>query len=172
MGYSIQIISCALPLLYVREVIVMKLSGYEATDDGHVLDTKTGNIIKEFKSNKYLQCQVYDDEGVPHVFGVHQVIARLRCSTWFDGCIVHHKDENPHNNRPDNLECYSRRAHSSYHMQQPERKNRLSEYVKHNGPANKGKKMSEEFRKHCSESAKQRGFNGNQYIDKYGHRKS
>lgn len=150
----------------------MKLSRYEATDDGHIFDKQTGKLIKEFKSNKYLQCQVYDDENIPHVFGVHQVVARLRCDTWFEGCIVHHKDEDTHNNCPDNLECYSRKSHTSYHMRQPNRQNALGEYVKCHGPANKGKKMSEEFRKHCSESAKKRGFNGNQYIDKYRRPKS
>lgn len=41
-------------------------------------------------------------------------------------------------------------------------------------PWNKGIKMSEEFCKKCSESAKNRKdgrFNGNQYVDAYGNRK-
>ena len=44
----------------------------------------------------------------------------------------------------------------------------LAEYTKLNGPANKGKKMSKEFCEKCRQSASKRGFNGNQFIDKYG----
>lgn len=145
----------------------MKFSRYVATDEGHIIDTETGKLVKEFKSNNYLQCQIYDDDGLPHVFGVHQVVARLRCPDWFEGCIVHHKDEDGHNNSPDNLECYSRSQHSRKHIYESDNQFRLSAYVRSNGPANKGQKMSEEFKKHCSQSAKNRGFNGNQYIDKY-----
>lgn len=149
----------------------MLLSRYEATDDGHIFDKERNCFVKEFKSNKYLQCQVYDDEGVPHVFGVHQVVARLRCPDWFEGCIVHHSDEDGHNNSPNNLECHSRSKHSRNHIYQSGNQNRLSTYVKKHGPANKGKKMSDEFRNHCSESAKKRGYNGNQYTDRNGTRR-
>lgn len=149
----------------------MLLSRYTATDDGHIFDKDRGCFVKEFKSNKYLQCQVYDDEGVPHVFGVHQVVARLRCPDWFEGCIVHHKDEDGHNNSPSNLECCSRSHHSRNHIYKSGHEYMLREYVKTNGPSNKGKKMSEEFCKQCSISALKRGFNGNQYIDKNGNRR-
>ena len=47
-------------------------------------------------------------------------------------------------------------------------KNILAEYTRLNGPANKGKKMSKEFCEKCRQSASKRGFNGNQFIDKYG----
>lgn len=149
----------------------MILSRYEATEDGHVFDKERNCFIKEFKSNKYLQCQVYDDEGIPHIFGVHQVVARLRCSDWFEGCIVHHKDEDGHNNRPDNLECYSRSTHSRYHVYQSGHSHVLADHIKLCGPHNKGKKMSQEFCEKCSISAIQRGFNGNQYVDKNGNRR-
>lgn len=150
----------------------MVFSRYEATDDGHIFDKQQQCLIKEFRSNKYLQCVVYDDDGIPHVLGVHQVVARFRCDDWFEGCIVHHKDENGHNNAPYNLECYSRRRHSRKHIYDSGNQFRLRDYVKKHGPHNKGKKMSEEFKKHCSESAKKRGFNGNQYVDKSGNQRT
>lgn len=123
--------------------------------------------IKYFKSNKYLQCYMVDDEGVSHVFGVHTVIAREHCPEWLPGCVVHHRDGNCHNNNVDNLECMSRSKHSAQHANPAA----IIYRAKTVGPANKGKSMSEEFCKKCSESAKRRGFVGNQYVDKYGHRR-
>lgn len=137
----------------------MKFSRYSVIDGGHLYDTLQCCVVKEFKSNKYLQCRVYDDDNNVHIFGVHQMIARLCCEDWFEGCIVHHKDGNTINN----LECFSRSYHSRLHIYKSGEHNRLRDYVKSYGPANKGQKMSKEFRKHCSESAKKRGFNGNQY---------
>ena len=144
----------------------MILSRYRATDDGHIFDKENQCFIKEFKSNKYLQCQVYDDNGQVHVLGVHQVVARLRCLDWFEGCIVHHKDGDCHNNSVNNLSCYSRSYHSRQHIIDSGSSKRLSDYVKEHGPANKGKTMSEEFKHKCSCSARRRGFNGNQYVDR------
>lgn len=78
----------------------MKFSRYTVSDDGHIYDNQKQCYVKEFKSNNYLQCQVYDDDSHPHVFGVHQVVARLCCKDWFEGCSVHHIDGNYHNNSP------------------------------------------------------------------------
>ena len=108
-----------------------------------------------------------DDDGKPHVFGVHSVIAREHCPEWFPKCVVHHKDGNQHNNHADNLECMSNAKHSRHHAN-PEA---MIHRAKTAGPANKGKHMSEEFCRKCSESAKRRGFNGNQFIDKHGERR-
>ena len=44
----------------------------------------------------------------------------------------------------------------------------MAEYTKLNGTAKKGNKMSKEFCEKCRQSASKRGFNGNQFIDKYG----
>ena len=57
---------------------------------------------------------------------------------------------------PSNLECYSRSEHARKHAVESDIGQRLGNYVKQNDPPNKGKKMSDEFRKHCSESAKRR----------------
>jgi hypothetical protein len=49
--------------------------------------------------------------------GVHSVVAMLNIDDWYDGCIVHHKDGNCHNNAVDNLEIMSRRQHALLHYE-------------------------------------------------------
>lgn len=34
---------------------------------------------------------------------------------WFDGCVVHHKDGNPCNNHPSNLQCLTIKDHNLLH---------------------------------------------------------
>lgn len=63
--------------------------------------------------------------------------------------IVHHIDGNPLNNNLDNLMVMTRKEHSKYHAIISNSADR----IKNNGGWNKGLKMSDEFRKHCSESA-------------------
>lgn len=142
-------------------------SRYTIRRDGIILNEHS-LPIKYFKSNKYLQCYLIDDNNNPHVFGVHSVIAMEYNKKWFPGCVVHHKDEDTHNNHADNLECLPRSKHSERHADPKA----MISYVKQNGPLNKGQKMSDDFCKMCGESAKRRGFNGNQFVDKYGNRRS
>lgn len=111
---------------------------------------KNGELIKPFKSNKYLQVCIYDNDNKKHTVGVHTVIAMKYFDDYYPGCVVHHKDDNKHNNHAYNLEVKTRSKHSSDHMKG---NYRLAEYTKEHGPWNKGKKMSDEFCKKCSESA-------------------
>lgn len=139
---------------------------YDVTTSGKVFK---GDVeVKPFKSNKYLQVVLFDTNHKKYVYGVHTVVAMKYIDGFYKGCVVHHKDKNTHNNNVENLQILSRKSHSQLHAKGDMR---LANYIKQNGPANKGKKMSEEFCKHCSESAKARGFNGNQFIDKYGNRR-
>lgn len=140
---------------------------YRVDDGGHIFDLERNKDVKIFKSNAYLQCMLYDNEGKSHVLGVHVVVAMFHCQDFFEGCLVHHQDTNTYNNYAYNLECTTRRKHNAIHADHT----RLRDYVLKHGPVNKGKKMSESFRLHCNESAKARGFNGNQYVDKDGNRK-
>lgn len=134
---------------------------YDVTTDGKVF--KNGAEVTPFKSNKYLQVVLFDTNHNQHVLGVHTVVAMKYIKDFYKGCVVHHLDEDPHNNNVDNLQILSRKQHSYLHNKD----NRiLANYNKLHGPVNKGKKMSEEFCKKCSESAKKRGFNGNQYVKK------
>lgn len=139
---------------------------YTVTTSGKIF--KDGVELKPFKSNKYLQVCLFDLNHETHVLGVHTVVAMRYIDEFYKGCIVHHIDGNTHNNCVDNLRVLSRSQHSSVHNKD----NRtLAKHVEENGPHNKGKKMPESFRKQCSNSAKLRGFNGNQYIDKFGNRR-
>jgi hypothetical protein len=81
--------------------------------------------------------------------GVHQIVAMTFIDEYYDGCHVHHKDENKHNNRIFNLEILSHSDHARLHSDP----SRLVNYVKKNGPPNKGKKMSAEFCEKCRVSA-------------------
>ena len=139
---------------------------YDVTRDGKVF--KNGVEIIPFKSNAYLQVLLYDLNHTRHVYGVHTVVAMKYIEDFYEGCVVHHIDENPHNNCVDNLKVFSRKEHSYLHNKD---NMTLASYAKEHPPANKGKKMSKEFCEKCSISAKLRGFNGNRYIDKYGNKK-
>ncbi len=140
-----------------------KFPNYDVSEEGEVY--KDGIKMTPFKSNKYLQVVLIDVEHKKHIFGVHTVVAMKYLPDYELGCIVHHVDGNCHNNKLKNLVVLSRSEHSRLHN----KGNRLlANYVKQNGPANKGKKMSEAFCQKCSDSAKLRGFNGNQFVDKFG----
>lgn len=139
---------------------------YDVDELGRVY--KNGVEIKPFKSNKYLQVLLFDTNHKRHIFGVHTVVAMKYLQDYTRGCIVHHIDENTHNNALNNLHILSRCEHSSLHSKG---NMRLANYVKEHGPVNKGRKMSKDFCQKCSARAKLRGFNGNQFIDKFGNRK-
>lgn len=90
---------------------------------------------------------------------------------YYDGCIVHHKDKNKQNNKLENLEVMSKIEHDRQHGFENER---FKKMCKKRPPWNKGMKMSEDFRKKCSDGAKRRKnrqFNGNQYVDKFGNKR-
>lgn len=93
---------------------MVSLDRYDVTKDGQIFDKQTNKPVKIFKSNKYLQCCIYDENG-KHVMGVHNVVAQVYCEDWFEGCVVHHKDNNQHNNNVENLECLERREHTKHH---------------------------------------------------------
>ena len=76
-----------------------------------------GNPITPFKSNKYLQVCLFDADHKKHVMGVHTVVA-MRYLNYFEGCVVHHLDEDTNNNKVTNLVIMTRREHGSYHAKQ------------------------------------------------------
>lgn len=139
---------------------------YDVDQNGNVY--KNGSVIKPFKSNKYLQVVMYDKDNNKNVFGVHTVVAMKYLDDFYKGCVVHHKDENTHNNSIENLEVLERGEHSKLHNKD---NNFLADYVKTYGVWNKGMKMNDEYRNICKKSALKRGFNGNKYVDKYGNRR-
>ena len=144
----------------------VQFPNYCVSQDGKVF--KNGKEITPFKSNKYLQVLLYDTEHKRHVFGVHTLVAMVYLPEFYPGCIVHHKDKNCHNNKVENLRVMSRKEHSRTHGKEH---CSLGEYNKKCGSWNRGKHLSENHKKHLSTAAVNRGFNGNQYVDKYGNRK-
>ena len=119
--------------------------------------SKSGNVfypngleIHQFNSCGYKQVCIKPLDGSKRkVFGVHQLVAMTFNPSYTSDCVVHHKDGNKTNNNYDNLECKSRSEHSKEHAN-PEP---IIKYNKENGPINKGKKMSKEFKQKCKESA-------------------
>lgn len=148
-------------------ITVYTLNRYIVYENGKIFDKKTNETVKQFKSNKYMQCLLFDDDGKRHVLGVHSVVARFHCPDWFEGCVVHHMDENTHNNDVSNLQCLSRSEHCRHHADP----SKMVKHVKEHGAWNKGKPWSDESKKKMSESAKRRyadgstSFHGNQYVD-------
>lgn len=98
-----------------RRIIMVSLERYDVSEDGVIIDKQTNKPVKIFKSNKYLQCCIFDENG-KHIMGVHNVVAQIYCDNWFDGCVVHHKDGNQQNNCVDNLECLQLAEHSRRHQ--------------------------------------------------------
>ena len=117
-----------------------------------------GNVLKDskpakiFKSNKYLQVLLFDDNGKRKVCGVHSVVA-MKYLNYYDGCIVHHIDENTHNNRLSNLEIMTKSKHCSLHITE---NGRCKTMNLGKTPWNKGKKYK---------------FCGNRYVDMNGNKK-
>ena len=134
-----------------EEEFAFNYPNYKVTRDGVVY--KNGIIMKPFKSNKYLQVLLYDKDHNRHIFGVHTLVAMLYLPKFYVGCIVHHIDSDTHNNNAENLEIMSQSEHARKHGKEY---CACVEHTKKYGPWNKNKKMSPEFCKKCSESAKRR----------------
>lgn len=123
---------------------------YDCDEFGNVF--KNGELITPFVSNNYLQVCLFDTNHIKHTVGVHTVIA-MKYLDYYPGCIVHHIDENRSNNNLNNLQVMSLEEHSRQHGLN----NPLFKTLNLDKPAwNRGQKMSEEFCRHCSESAKRR----------------
>lgn len=105
--------------------------------------------IKPFNSNGYHQICLNGTRNNKVIKGVHQIVAMTFDERYYDGCHVHHRDENKHNNNISNLDVEDPRDHARHHAN-PEN---LKKYVRDHGPANKGKKMSPEFCEKCRISA-------------------
>lgn len=137
-------------LYYSEKRSVPGYDNFEVDRAGNVY--KDGIPVVPFNSSGYLQICLTSPGKRRVVKGVHQVISMTFDPNYYEGCVVHHYDENKHNNRYVNLIVESRVDHSRHHADP----NRLVDYIKINGPVNKGKKMSKEFCEHCRQSALKR----------------
>lgn len=69
--------------------------------------------------HKKQRCTLFIENSRKKIF-VHILVAKSFpdfCGKWFDGCEVHHKDQNPSNNRIDNLIVLTHNQHIETHNQ-------------------------------------------------------
>lgn len=125
-------------------------SNYFASKEGDIYNYNLEKI-KPFKSSGYLQLKLKNDNGQSQVKGVHQFVALAFLPNYGPGYVVHHIDENKHNNSLINLQIMSVTEHCRYHA-----KKTFNSNIPNHGGWNKGMKMSEKFRQHCREGAKKR----------------
>lgn len=120
---------------------IKNFSNYYVDKHGTVY-RKDKTPIKPFNSCGYYQVYMRDDNDRRRILGVHQVVA-MAYLNYYDGCVVHHKDEDKHNNDVSNLVVESVSDHARRHAN-PER---LVNYTKAHGSHNRGAAASEEVRK-------------------------
>ena len=131
--------------------VIKDFTGYVVDVFGNIFDINSGKRVKTFNSSGYIYAVVRrDSDGKLISRGVHQLTARAFLDSFFDGCVVHHVDENKTNNFIGNLVCMSIEDHARLHADP----SYMIKYVKENGPANKGMKMSDEFSEKCIEGRK------------------
>jgi len=87
---------------------------YEISNLGRIKGLKRNLILSQGTLFGYNICSLCKN-GVGTTFRVHRLVAMLFCPDYFDGCEVHHKDENRQNNRVDNLVCMTKLEHLQEH---------------------------------------------------------
>lgn len=121
---------------------------YDCSTRGAIYEN--GNPKHQFNSNGYKQVKIKDKNGISKVIGSYCVVA-MKYLDYYEGCDVHHKDQNRSNNNLSNLEIKDHKEHAREHSKE----NTIFHTLNKGKPAwNKGMKMSKEFCKKCSESAK------------------
>lgn len=90
-------------------------SRYVAMPEGIIIDTATGNEVTLRPGSEYVLCELYDDSDVLHKIPLHRAIAMFLDPEWRENCVVHHKDFNKLNNKLSNLQCMSKKDHSTLH---------------------------------------------------------
>lgn len=86
---------------------------YEVSNWGRVRNSRTGLILKPGSSKGYLYVQLYKNK-IPKMFKVHRLVAQAFLPNPDNLPCVNHKDENPSNNRLDNLEWCTIKYNNNY----------------------------------------------------------
>ena len=74
-----------------------------------------GRILKEGYGRHGYAHVCLTKKGVPNKSArIHRLVARAFVQGYFEGAVVNHKDENPKNNRADNLEWCTQKYNVSY----------------------------------------------------------
>lgn len=79
---------------------------YQVSNKGRVRSLKNGNprIMKGFMNNKGYFVVDLSKNGIRNHKYIHRLVALEFVDGYFEGAIVNHKDENPKNNKQENLE--------------------------------------------------------------------
>lgn len=99
-----------------RSEVWMEVDGHPnfiVSNKEHLINTLTNNSIIGYTHEGYRVVTLDDGD-----YKFHRIVAKAFpeiCGLWFDGCIVHHKDRNKLNNKPENLMVISRSEHQIEH---------------------------------------------------------
>ena len=79
---------------------------YQVSNLGRVRSLKSMKpiILKQWTDGKGYKTVVIRKNGVAKGYSVHRLVARAFVEGFVEGLVVNHKDENPSNNKADNLE--------------------------------------------------------------------
>ena len=84
--------------------VIANFPRYQIGVDGSIINTETGRILKQQLSRGYSTIQLYDSEGKPKKFRVHQLVAQTFIPNHLNRSEVNHKDGVKTNNHVGNLE--------------------------------------------------------------------
>lgn len=95
-------------------VDIVGLSGlYQVSSYGNVRNCKTGRLLTPTKGKRYFTVMLTKDKKSFRI-AVHRLVAKAFIPNPNEFRCVNHKDENPENNRVENLEWCTHKYNSNY----------------------------------------------------------
>ena len=88
---------------------------YQVSSLGEVIN-KNKRLLKPYIKGDKIRYSLTKHKRVY----IHVLVAKAFpeiCGEWFEGCHVHHKDQNRFNNTPENLICLTKEEHSRIHRE-------------------------------------------------------
>ena len=87
----------------MNEKEIKNFENYTINKDGEIKNKRTGRILKQFISDGRVRINLSKDKK-SYSLRVHQLLAEVFIGDIPDGYVVDHKDNNPLNNKLDNLQ--------------------------------------------------------------------
>lgn len=112
-----------------KEVNIENMSRYEISTYGNIR-LKNGQSIKcRQRKNKYIEVDLSDDFHNRKTYLVHRLVALTFIPNPNNLPIINHKDENPSNNKINNLEWCTSKYNSNYgHIKEKQKLMKLNKY--------------------------------------------